>query len=349
MVENSQIVMRKIPQGLPTVDDFETIKIDIPELDIGQTLLKTRWLTLDPYMRSSFMNDPNNEGKPIIGGTVSEVIESRSQRWNPGDLVVGYYGWQEYAIGSDSDVQWNNPDMPNEKWDETLGPASTSLGILGMTGYTAYQGLLNVAKVNAGETVVVSAASGAVGQVVGQLARIKGAYVIGIAGGPVKCTYCVEELGFDACIDYKANRFVDNLKQAAIHGIDIYFENVGGDVLEAVIPLLNPGARVPICGFIAHYNLTRAERRPTPLERLKSAGLSILDKEGNREGFRFFGFSELAAQHPDAENALREISQWIKEGQLKYRESVTTGLESCVPAFIGMLSGENFGKTIVRF
>ena len=160
LVENSQIVMRKIPQGLPTVDDFETIKIDIPELDIGQTLLKTRWLTLDPYMRSSFMNDPNNEGKPIIGGTVSEVIESRSQRWNPGDLVVGYYGWQEYAIGSDSDVQWNNPDMPNEKWDERLGPASTSLGILGMTGYTAYQGLLNVAKVNAGETVVVSAASG---------------------------------------------------------------------------------------------------------------------------------------------------------------------------------------------
>lgn len=329
--------------------DFEIITVDIPELDVGQMLLKTRWLTLDPYMRSGFMSEPSNLQRPVIGGTVSEVIESRSDHWRVGDLVVGYYGWQEYAVGSESDVQWNNPDMPNEKWNESLGPTSTALGILGMTGYTAYQGLLNVAKVKAGETVVVSAASGAVGQVVGQLAKIKRAQVIGVAGGPEKCTYCVDALGFDVCIDYKGDQFVDDLQQAATQGIDIYFENVGGDVLEAVIPLLNPGARVPVCGFISHYNLMPSERRPTPLERLRSAGLSVLDKEGNQEGFRFFGFSELAAQHPDAEKALSEMSGWIKEGRLKYRESITNGIESCIPAFIGMLLGENFGKTMVRF
>ena len=348
LAKNRQVVMRKIPEGFPSANDFEIITVEMPELGIGQMLLKTRWLTLDPYMRSGFMNVPNNRQSPIIGGTVSEVVESRSDRWRVGDLVVGYYGWQEYAVGSESDVQWSNPDMPNEKWDESLGPASTALGILGMTGYTAYQGLLNVAKVKADETVVVSAASGAVGQVVGQLAKIKRAQVIGIAGGPEKCAYCIDELGFDACIDYKGSRFVNELQQAATQGIDIYFENVGGDVLEAVIPLLNPGARVPICGFISHYNLMPTERRPTPLERLKSAGLPVLDKDGSREGFRFFSFSELAAQHPDAENALCEMSGWIKDGRLKYRESITSGFESCIPAFMGMLSGKNFGKTMVR-
>ena len=154
LAKNRQVVMRKIPEGFPSANDFEIITVEMPELGIGQMLLKTRWLTLDPYMRSGFMNEPNNRQSPIIGGTVSEVVESRSDRWRVGDLVVGYYGWQEYAVGSESDVQWSNPDMPNEKWDESLGPASTALGILGMTGYTAYQGLLNVAKVKADETVV---------------------------------------------------------------------------------------------------------------------------------------------------------------------------------------------------
>jgi NADPH-dependent curcumin reductase CurA len=195
---------------------------------------------------------------------------------------------------------------------------------------------------------VVSAASGAVGQVVGQLAKIHGARAVGIAGGSEKCAWCVDELGFDACVDYKAGYLPRDLAKAAPDGVDIYFENVGGDVLEAVIPLLNEGCRVPICGFIAHYNLTEQERRPTPLQRLREIGLPVLGKDGSESGFAFFAFSQLSAQHPAAENALQEISGWIKSGQLKYRESVSDGIESCVPAFIGMLGGANFGKAMVK-
>ena len=256
-------------------------------------------------------------------------MSSRCDGWSEGDLVVGYYGWQEYSIARADDVQWNNPGMPLEKWDGSLGPASTALGILGMTGYTAYEGLLNQARVREGDTVVVSAASGAVGQVVGQLAKIRGARAIGIAGGPEKCAWCVDEVGFDACVDYKAGNLHADLAVAAPDGVDIYFENVGGDVLEAVIPLLNEGARVPICGFIAHYNLTEEERRPTPLQRLRQEGLPVLGKDGSESGFAFFAFSQLSAQHPDAENALREMSDWIKAGRLKYRsEEHTSELQS---------------------
>ena len=294
------------------------------------------------------MLQPDNVGQTVIGGTVSEVVESRSPAWEVGDLVVGSYGWQEYGIGAAADVQWNNPNMPIQKWDGSLGEPSTALGILGMTGYTAYEGLLNVAKVQPGETVVVSAASGAVGQVVGQLATIHGARAVGIAGGPAKCGFCIDELGFDACIDYKAGNLVDDLAVATPAGVDIYFENVGGDVLEAVIPRLNPGARVPVCGFIAHYNETPTTRRVNPLQRLRAEGLKVLGKDGNTEGFTFFTFANLASRHPDAERALEMLSAWIKSGRLKYRESVTDGLDSAVDAFIGMLGGRNFGKTMVR-
>jgi NADPH-dependent curcumin reductase len=345
---NRSVIMKSLPQGAPRPDDFEIKTSELPAITNGQMLLKTRWLTLDPYMRSGFMADPNNVGRCVIGGTVSEVIESRVPGWQPGDLVVGYYGWQEYSIGTPEDLQWNHPDMPIEKWDERLGPASTAVGVLGMTGYTAYEGLINVARVAPGDTVVVSAASGAVGQVVGQIAKIKGATAVGIAGGPEKCRYCVETLGFDACVDYKAGNLPADLAAAVPAGIDIYFENVGGDVLEAVIPLLNPGARVPICGFVAHYNDTPEQRRQTPLQRLKAEGLKVLGKDGSTEGFAFFGFTGLSARHPQAEQALQEMSGWIKAGRLKYRESITEGLSSAPDAFIGMLAGRNFGKTMVK-
>ncbi len=345
---NRKVIMKSLPQGAPGPANFEIVSEPMPAIRDGQMLLKTRWLTLDPYMRSGFMADPGNVGQCVIGGTVSEVLESRSVDWRPGDLVVGYYGWQEYSIGTPVDVQWSHPDMPIQKWDNSLGPASTALGILGMTGYTAYEGLLNVAKVAPGDTVVVSAASGAVGQVVGQLAKIKGARAVGVAGGPEKCAYCVETLGFDACVDYKAGHLPADLKAAVPAGIDIYFENVGGDVLEAVIPLLNDGARVPICGFVSHYNDTPGQQRPTPLQRLKAEGLKVLGKDGSGEGFAFFGFTGLSAKHPDAEQALREMSGWIKSGKLKYRESITEGLDSAPGAFIGMLAGRNFGKTMVK-
>lgn len=345
---NRKITLKRNPLGEPTPDDFALVTEPLPPIQDGQMLLKTRWLTLDPYMRSGPMSQKDNVGKTVAGGTVSEVVESRVGGWQTGDLVVGYYGWQEFSIGTANDIQWHNDGMPIEKWDGSLGPASTALGVLGMTGYTAYEGLLNVAKVKAGETVVVSAASGAVGQVVGQLAKIRGARAIGIAGGPAKCGYCVDELGFDACVDYKAGNLPADLAAAVPGGIDIYFENVGGDVLEAVIPLLNEGCRVPICGFVSHYNAMPEQRAPTPLQRLKSEGFSVLGKDGSTDGFTFFAFSQLSAKHPDAERALRTLSGWIKEGKLKYRESVTDGLDSSVDAFIGMLRGENFGKTMVK-
>ena len=344
---NRKVVVRNRPAGMPKPSDFAIETEELPAVKPNQMLLRTRWLSLDPYMRPG-MGAPESVGRTIVGGTVSEVVESRAGGWDPGDLVVGYYGWQEYSIAGAADVQWNNADIPIQKWDAALGPASTAVGVLGMTGFTAYQGLLNVARVQAGETVVVSAASGAVGQVVGQLARIRGARAVGIAGGPAKCAFCVDELGFDACLDYKVPGLPERLADAAPHGIDIYFENVGGDVLEAVIPVLNDGCRVPVCGYIAHYNLTDGEARPTPPQRLREAGLPTLGKEGRTDGFRFFTFAELATQHPAAEEALAEMSGWIHEGRLRYRESVTDGLDSSIGAFIGMLRGENFGKTIVR-
>ncbi|MDE0367253.1 MAG: NADP-dependent oxidoreductase [Gammaproteobacteria bacterium] len=344
---NRRVVIRNVPTGLPTPADFAVETEEISALQPGQMLLRTRWLSLDPYMRLA-MGVPESVGNTIVGGTVSEVVESRANGWEPGDLVVGYYGWQEYSIATPDDVQWNNADIPIQRWDTSLGPASTAVGVLGMTGFTAYQGLLNVARARAGETVVVSAASGAVGQVVGQLAKIRGARAVGIAGGAAKCAFCVDEIGFDACIDYKVAGLAERLAAAVPDGIDIYFENVGGDVLEAVIPLLNDGCRVPVCGYIAHYNLTEGEARPTPPQRLRAAGLATLGEDGRTDGFRFFAFTELATRHPAAEEALAEMSRWIHEGRLKYRESVTDGLESSIGAFIGMLRGENFGKTLVR-
>ncbi len=348
-VVNRRIVLKRNPQGEPRPSDFETVTEEVPSIEEGQMLLRTRWLTLDPYMRSGPMNKEENVGSTMVGGTVSEVVESRASGWSQGDLVVGYYGWQEYSIGTPEDVQWGNKDMPIEKWDGSLGPASTALGTLGMTGYAAYPGLLNVATVKAGETVVVSAASGAVGQVVGQLATIHGARAVGIAGGPRKCAYCVDELGFDACIDYKAGDLPTALAAAVPDGIDVYFENVGGEVLEAVIPLLNAGCRVPLCGWVSQYNNAPGQQQPpTPLQRLREEGLKVLGKAGSTEGFAFFGFTQLSARQPEAGDALRTMSGWIKEGKLKYRESVSQGLDSCVDAFIGMLRGENFGKTMVQ-
>ena len=354
---NRRIVLKRNPEGEPTPSDFEVVTEEVPPIAEGQMLLRTKWLTLDPYMRglsaSGPMNDERNIGSTIVGGTVSEVVESRASGWSDGEIVVGYYGWQEYSVGTPEDLQWGNEAMPIEKWDGSLGPPSTALGVLGMTGYAAYAGLLNVATVKAGETVVVSAASGAVGQVVGQLAKMYGCRVVGIAGGPRKCAYCVDELGFDACIDYKAGDLPTALAAAVPDGIDVYFENVGGEVLEAVIPLLNPGCRVPVAGWVSQYNIPSndapwEQQQATPLKRLREAGLKDLGEEGATEGFRFFHFFELPARQPDAGEALRTMSGWIKEGKLKYRESVTQGLDSSVDAFIGMLRGENFGKTMVQ-
>ena len=356
-VVNRRVVLKRIPEGEPKPSDFEIVTEELPAIADGQMLLRTKWLTLDPYMRgldaSGPMNNEESIGATLVGGTLSEVVKSRASGWSEGDLVVGYYGWQEYSVGTPQDLQWGNAAMPIEKWDRSLGPPATALGILGMTGYAAYVGLLNVATIDRDDTVVVSAASGAVGQVVGQLAKIHGCRVVGIAGGPRKCAYCVDELGFDACIDYKAGDLRAALAAAVPDGIDVYFENVGGEVLEAVIPLLNPRCRVPVCGWVSQYNtpgnnVPWEQQQTTPLQRLREAGLKELGKEGSTEGFRFFHFMELAARQPDAAESLRTMSGWIKEGKLKHHESVTQGLDSSVEAFIGMLRGQNFGKTMVQ-
>jgi len=342
---NRRIVLRSPPRGEPKDADFELVEDSLPPLEEGQMLLRTKWLSLDPYMRTGEgMGTKKAVGRTLPGGTVSEILESRNPQWRAGDLVVGYYGWQEYSIAKPGDVQFHTPGVPIEKWDGSLGPASTALGVLGMTGYTAYFGLLDVGKPKTGETVVVSAASGAVGQVVGQLAKLHGCRTVGIAGGPRKCAYCVEELGFDACVDYKAGDLPARLKAACPRGVDVYFENVGGDVLEAVIPLLNPGCRVPVCGFVSQYNGDMTKRNP--LQRLRDIGLKPLVK-GRPDGFRFFFWSE-PSFIPRLGEAARNMSAWIKEGKLKYKESITQGLDGTVDAFIGLLRGENFGKTLVQ-
>lgn len=344
-VQNRRVVVKSVPDGEPSHDNFEVVTETLPSVGEGQMLLRTVWASVDPYMRTvEGMGNPKLVGKTMIGSTVSEVVESRAPGWTPGDFVVGYYGWQEYVVANATDVQWHNKDIPIEKWDPALGEASTALGILGMTGYTAYFGLLEIGKPQEGETVVVSAASGAVGQIVGQLAKLRGCRVVGIAGGPQKCAYCVDELGFDACVDYKAPDLSKALAKAAPNGIDVYFENVGGDVLEAVIPLLNPGCRVPVCGFISQYNTMTPS---TPMQRLQEVGVKRLSKKGGTDGFRFFFWNEPAFL-PKRVEALRALSRWIDEGKLKYRESVTQGLDSMVDAFTGMLRGDNFGKTVIK-
>ena len=350
-VTNRRVALVANPDGAPVPSDYEIVSEELPPLADGQMLLKTKYLSLDPYMRSEWMNSPRNIGSTVIGGTVSEVVESKSEGWAAGDLVVGYYGWEEYTIATPDDRQWGLPNLGIEKWDPELGAPSMALGVLGMTGYTAYEGLLNICAPQRGETVVVSAASGAVGQVVGQLARIAGCRVVGVAGGPAKCSYCVDELGFDVCVDYKAEGFgPQSIAEACPQGIDVYFENVGGDVLEAVIPSLNEDARIPICGYIARYNVKDFIKNPdgNPMIRLKELGLPILGRKGATSGFTFFGWTGLI-DRGEGQEVLSELSAQLKSGELKHLESVTHGLESAVPAFIGMLKGENFGKTIVAF
>lgn len=345
---NRRIVFATEPQGEPRASNFEIVREQLPEPAKGEMLLRTLWLSIDPYMRSDFMGYAKNLGKTMPGDTLSEVVESHAKGWEPGDLVVGYSGWQEYSIATAEDVRWNVPEMPIQKWDGSLGPPSSAVGVLGMPAYSAYQGMINVAKIQSGETAVLSAASGAVGQVAGQLARIAGARAVGIAGGPAKCAYCVEELGFDACVDYKSAEFPEALAKAVPEGIDVYFEGVGGAVLEAVIPLLNPNCRVPVCGWIADYNVARDQWGPTPLQRLRAEGFPVLDRDGSEHGYRMFTFGELSADAVAAEEALKTLSRYIAEGDLRYRESMTQGLDSAVDAFIGMLRGENFGKTVVQ-
>jgi NADPH-dependent curcumin reductase len=332
---NRRIVLVARPKGEPQETDFRLEDAPVPRPADGQVLLRILYLSLDPYMRGR-MNEgrsyapPVSIGEVMEGGTVAEVIESRSPNWKPGDIVLSYSGWQQYAVADAEGLR---------KLDPSVAPVSTALGILGMPGLTAYTGLLNIGQPKPGERVVVSAAAGAVGSVVGQIAKIKGTRVVGIAGNKDKCAYLVQELGFDAAVNRSEPSFSEDLKAACPQGVDIYFENAGGTVLKSVVPLLNNFGRVPVCGLIAQYNLSGPAEGPdfTPL--LMGA---ILTK---RLTFRGFIVTDFASQQGDF---FREMSEWLREGKVKYREDVVNGLENAISAFKGLLQGANFGKLIVK-
>ena len=296
----------------------------------GEVLLRNLYLSLDPYMRMR-MNDGKSYAPPVqlgdvmVGGTIGEVVESKDPRFKSGDIVGGRSGWQLYAIADASTLR---------KVDTGGAPLSTALSVVGMPGVTAWYGLLRIGEPKPGETVVVSAASGAVGSVVGQIARLKGCRAVGIAGGAVKCDYVVNELGFDACVDYKSPAFESKLREATPGGIDIYFENVGGRVLDAVLPLLNAFARIPFCGYISEYDETGSYA----VQHLRSLLVSRV---------RLQGF--IISEHLDIwDEALADLSGWLAAGQLHYHETVAPGLESAPAAFIGMLKGRNLGKQLVK-
>src|ERR1700674_5725645 len=268
---------------------------------------------------------PVGVGEPMVGGTVGEIVKSRNPKFALGDIVMGYGGWQDYALSNGTGLR---------KLDPAAAPVSTALGVLGMPGMTAYCGLLEIGQPKPGETVVVAAASGAVGSAVGQIAQIKGCRAVGVAGGEAKCRFVVEELGFDVCIDHHAPDLAKRLEAACPKGVDIYFENVGGAVQQAVWPLLNPFARVPVCGVIAQYNATA----PSPGPDIAT----ILRKRLLVRGFIVWDF---AAKEADF---LRDVAAWIRSGQLKFREDVVSGLEKAPEAFLGLLKGKNFGKLLVK-
>ncbi|MBT3215588.1 MAG: NADP-dependent oxidoreductase, partial [Deltaproteobacteria bacterium] len=327
---NRQIVLASRPSGKPESANFRLDETAIPVPEDGQVLCKTIYLSLDPYMRGR-MNAGKSYAPPVEidevmgAGTVGQVIESNNSKFNAGDFVFGYGGWQEFWVQNGTELK---------KVDPQLAPISTATGVLGMPGVTAYTGLLNIGKPKKGETVVVAAASGAVGSVVGQIARIKGARAVGIAGSAEKCKYVTEELGFDACVNHNSPEFAEALKAACPDGIDVYFENVGGKVFETVSPLFNDFARIPVCGIISAYNATELPPGPnlTPL--------LMRDILVKRLTFRGFIVWDFASQENEA---LSELANWIKDGKLHYREDIVDGLENAPEAFIGLLEGKNFG------
>jgi NADPH-dependent curcumin reductase CurA len=333
--KNRRIVLAARPVGEPVDENFWLEESDIPAPGEGETLLRTVYLSLDPYMRGR-MNEAQSYAPPVEigqvmeGSAVSEVVESKAAELRAGDLVVGHTGWQEYSVAGAKGLR---------RIDPNLAPISTALGILGMPGLTAYTGLLNIGQPKDGETVVVAAAAGAVGSAVGQIAKIKGCRAVGIAGGKQKCDIVVKEFGFDACIDHRSRTFARELKAACPQGVDIYFENVGGQVFGAVLPLLNPFARVPVCGLISQYNATGLPSGPDQVPLLLGA---ILVK---RLTFRGFIVTDFGGQRPEFE---KEMAQWLRTGRVKYREDVVDGLQNAVAAFKGLFRGQNVGKLLVR-
>ncbi|SAL53858.1 NADP-dependent oxidoreductase [Caballeronia telluris] len=327
--QNRQILLVSRPDGEARADNFRLVETPLAPLGDGQVRVRNHYLSLDPYMRGR-MNDTKSYAPPqpldevMIGGTVGEVVESKHPKFKAGDKVVGMFGWQEYGTSDGTNLK---------VVDDTHVPLSAYLGPVGMPGVTGWYGLNRIIEPKAGETVVVSAASGAVGGVVGQLAKAAGCRAVGIAGGEDKCRYVVESLGFDACVDYKAGKLHEDLKAAVPNGIDGYFENVGGEVLDAVLLRMNAFGRIALCGMIAGY-----DGAPLPLKR----PALILTQRLKMQGF-------IVSEHlEDWPQALTQLSGLVAQKKLHYRESIALGLENAPEAFLGLLKGRNFGKQLVK-
>jgi len=331
-----QIVLAARPQGKPRLTDFRLEETAIPTPGPGQLLLRVQYLSLDPYMRGR-MDDRESYAAPTLlgsvmpGESVATVVASRHPGYSEGDIVLAHTGWRTHAL-------WDRADL--RKLDPAVAPVTTGLGVLGMPGFTAYGGLRVIGKPAPGETVVVAAASGPVGSLVGQLAKIAGARAVGIAGGAEKCAYVKDELGFDAAVDHKGPDFAVQLRAACPDGIDVYFENVGGAVWQAVLPLLNKFARVPVSGLVAQYS---GAGPGDGTDRLPATMRAILTKSLTVRGFINY---EFAADHFAA--FLREVGAGISDGRIRYREGFVDGLDKAPEAFNRMLEGRNFGKLIVR-
>jgi NADPH-dependent curcumin reductase CurA len=335
-MQTTQIRLASRPEGVPADENFETVTVDLPALEDGQVLLRVIYLSLDPYMRGRMSAAksyaaPAEVGAVLMGGTVCEVLESKDPKLAAGDVVLSYSGWQTHAVADGRGLH---------KLDPARAPVSTAVGVLGMPGFTAYAGLLQIGRPQPGETVVVAAATGPVGSAVGQIAKVRGARAVGIAGGPDKCKALLDEFGFDAAVDHRADDFDEQLLAAVPDGIDVYFENVGGPVSDAVFKRLNKFARIPVCGLVANYNATGVpegpDRLPGFLGRILTLSLNI----------RGFIQDEFVADH--YRDFLRDMSGWIGDGSVKYREDIVPGLENAPEAFRGLLTGKNFGKLLVQ-
>ena len=326
---NRQITVASFPKDWVTEENFKLIESAIPAPEKNQVLVKNEWLSLDPYMRGRLSKSKSYAksaeiGDVMVGGTVGKVIQSNSTKFSVGDYVVGALGWQTHAVANESEIN---------KIDTSKVPASAYLGILGMPGVTAWTGLMDICQPKSGETVVVDAASGAVGSVVGQLAKLQGCRVVGIAGGSKKCEYVINELGFDACIDHRSPTFKEDLKAALPDGIDCLFENVGGEIFENLMMRMNPFSRIALCGLVSEYNAdpyAYTSIRSILVNRIKIQGFIVSDK---------------LETWP---RIIKSLHDEIISGKIKYTESITEGLNNAPKAFIGLLKGENFGKQLIK-
>lgn len=333
---NRRIVLKSRPHGAPTPDNFQLENVDVPHIGDGQVLVRTVYLSLDPYMRGRMSDGPSYAppvalNEVMVGGAVGRIEQSKHAEFTVGDWVLSNSGWQDFTVSDGRGLNHLGRDLEHpSRW----------LGVLGMPGFTAYMGLLDIGQPQPGETVVVAAATGAVGSVVGQIAKLKGCRIVGVAGGAKKCKAGIDTFGFDACIDHRSDTFAEQLSQACPKGIDVYFESVGGKVFDAVLPLLNTKARIPVCGLISGYNSTQLPAGP---DRLPLLMQTLLVRRIKAQGFIIF--DDYA---PRYQEFLAAMTPWVEAGKIKFIEDIVEGLENAPTAFIGLLEGKNFGKLVVR-